>query len=226
MLSDRRSAYGRYASPDTEIFARALHDRVPLEADPSDDFLTPEILEQVMMAERSGMDAVIVDCMEDPGVEEARRLVRIPVVGPGHAAMSLAAMLSYRFSILYPLAQVRLIERLVLRHGFAPMLASIRHLSCGLDGIRQDEQATLECMVDAALTAVRKDGAHAIVPACTLTSALTQELMRRLHEQQCPVPVVDGPGAAVKLAETLIDIGAEPSRVTYPPTLGIAYPLR
>jgi allantoin racemase len=226
LLSERRSAYARHAGPHAEIFARALHERVPPEADPSDDFLTPEILEQVMLAERSGMNAVIVDCMEDPGVEEARRLVHIPVVGPGHAAMSLAALLSYRFSILYPLTQVRLIERLVLRHGFAPMLASIRHLSCGLDGIRRDETASLACMLDAALTAIRQDGAHAIVPACTLTSTLTQELMRRLHEQQCPVPVVEGPGAAVKLAQTLVDLGVEPSRVTYPRTLGIAHALR
>jgi allantoin racemase len=81
-------------------------------------------------------------------------------------------------------------------------------------------------MLDAALAAVRQDGAHAIVPACTLTSALTGELQRQLHEQQCPVPVVDGPGAAVTFAQTLVDLGLQPSRVTYPPPLGIAHPLR
>jgi allantoin racemase len=225
-VADRRAAYARYARSDTEIAARALHQRVPGDADPSDAFIVPEILEQVMAAVVAGADAVIVDCMEDPAVEEARRLVRVPVVGPGHAAMSLAAILSYRFSILYPLPQLRLIERLVIAHGLAPMVASIRHLSCGLAAIRDDAEATLECMVSESVAAVRHDGAHAIVPACTLTSALTHELARRLSQQQCPIPVVDGPGAAVKLAENLVAMGLTSSRVTYPAPLGICQAIR
>jgi allantoin racemase len=226
LLADRRLAYARYAGHGTEIAAHALHERVPRDADPSDDFLMPEILEQVIAAERSGADAAIVDCMEDPAVEEARRLVRIPVIGPGHAAMSLAALLSYRFSILYPLPQLRLMERLVLRHGLAPRVASIRQLSCGLDTIHNDPEGTLECMVDAAIGAVRQDGAHAIVPACTLTSALTQQLMSRLRQERYPVPVVDGPGAAVKMAESLVGLGLVASPITYPPPLGISRPIR
>lgn len=221
-LEQRRADYARHARPGTLIVVQALHERVPRDADPSDDFLVPEILEQVVLAERSGADAVVVDCMEDPGVEEARRLVRIPVVGPGSAALRLAALLSYRFSILYPLPQTRLMERLVLRHGLTAKVASIRYLSSGLDDIRRDPQSALECMLQAAVCAVREDGAHAIVPACTLTSALSPTLVRRLRDAGCPVPVVDGPGAAVKVAEGLVETGLVHSRLTYPPPLGIS----
>ncbi|MBM3347055.1 MAG: hypothetical protein FJY55_11260, partial [Betaproteobacteria bacterium] len=201
LAADRREAYARHGRIGTVVSARALHERVPADADPSDAFVVPEILEAVIAAADDGADAVIVDCMEDPAVEEARRLVRIPVIGPGHAALCLAAQLSYRFSILYPLPQVRLIERLVEAHGFRPVLGSIRQLSCGLETIRADADATLAALLEAALAAVREDGAHAVVPACTLTSALVPELAWRLRSAGCPVPVVDGPGAAMKLAE-------------------------
>ena len=222
-LADRQAAYAKWARPGTEIVASALHERVPDGADPSDSFVLPEILQRMIEAEQDGMDAVIVDCMEDPGVEEGRRLVGIPVIGPGHAALNLSVMLGFRFSILYPLKQVRLIEKLVQHHGLSSMLASVRYLTCGLQGLRADAETALGHLLEAALAAVRDDGAHVIVPACTLTSELTGELGIRLRKRGYPVPVVDGPGAAVKLAEDLVDMDLVPSRVTYPAALGISH---
>ena len=222
-LVDRRAAYGKWARPGTEFVVSALHERVPQNADPSDSFVLPEILQQMLEAEQSGMDAVIVDCMEDPGVEEGRRLVDIPVIGPGHAALNLAVTLGYRFSILYPLEQVRLVEKLVQQHGLSSRLASVRYLACGLQGMRADTETTLGYLFDAAFAAVREDGAHVIVPACTLTSGLAVELGIRLRQRGYPVPVVDGSGAAVKLAEDLVDLKLAPSRITYPASLGISH---
>ncbi len=40
--------------------------------------------------EKEGYDAVIVSCAGDPGVEEARRQVRIPVIGAGRACAAVA----------------------------------------------------------------------------------------------------------------------------------------
>ena len=221
LLAGRQALYARWARQGTEISARLLDKRVPVEADPSDGFVLPEILQQITEAEQDMADAVIIDCMEDPGVEEGRRLVNIPVIGPGHAAMTLAAALGYRFSILYPLQQMALIERLVAHHHIS-MLASIRYLSCGLEGILSSDSTTLTVLEQTALAAIIEDGAHVIIPACTLTSHLAQQLQERLREKGYPVPVVDGPSTAVKLAETLVDLGLSQSRVTYPEPLGIS----
>ena len=222
LLAGRQALYAGWARPGTEISVRLLDKRVPAEADPSDSFVLPEILHQIVEAEQDTADAVIVDCMEDPGVEEGRRLVNIPVIGPGHAAMNLASVLGYKFSILYPLQQTILIERLVVRHQFSSMLASIRYLSCGLEGIRANSSTTLDILEQTAITAITSDGAHAIIPACTLTSHLSRQLQDRLHEKNYPVPVVDGPATAIKLAEALVDLDLSPSRVTYPGPLGIS----
>ena len=221
LLARRQALYAGWARPGTEISVRLLDKRVPAEADPSDSFVLPEILHQIVETEQDKADAVIVDCMEDPGVEEGRRLVNIPVIGPGHAAMNLASVLGYKFSILYPLQQTILIERLVVHHHIS-MLASIRYLSCGLEGIRSSDAATLKVLEQTAITAIIEDGAHVIIPACTLTSHLVQQLQEQLRKKDYPVPVVDGPSTAVKLAEALVDLDLSPSRVTYPGPLGIS----
>lgn len=221
LLAGRQALYAGWARPGTEVSVRLLDKRVPAEADPSDSFVLPEILHQIVETEKDKADAVIIDCMEDPGVEEGRRLVDIPVIGPGHAAMNLASVLGYRFSILYPLQQTILIERLVAHHHIS-MLASIRYLSCGLEGIRSGDSTTLKVLEQTAITAIIEDGAHVIIPACTLTSHLVQQLQERLRKKDYPVPVVDGPSTAVKLAEALVDLDLSPSRVTYPEPLGIS----
>lgn len=222
LLAGRQALYAGWARPGTEISVRLLDKRVPTEADPSDSFVLAEILHQIVETEQDQADAIIIDCMEDPAVEEGRRLVNIPVIGPGHAAMNLASVLGYRFSVLYPLQQTILIERLVVYHQLSSMLASIRYLSCGLEGIRSSDSTTLKVLEETAITAIIEDGAHVIIPACTLTSHLVQQLQARLHKKDYPVPVVDGPSTAVKLAEALVDLDLSPSRVTYPEPLGIS----
>ena len=47
---------------------------------------------KVRAAEAEGMDAVIIDCMADPGLDPARELASIPIIGPAQAAMHLAAL--------------------------------------------------------------------------------------------------------------------------------------
>jgi 2'-5' RNA ligase len=54
----------------------------------TDDDVTaaaPHVVRTVTEAAREGFDAVIVDCTDDPGVDDARAAVSIPVVGAGEA---------------------------------------------------------------------------------------------------------------------------------------------
>jgi Asp/Glu/hydantoin racemase len=45
----------------------------------------PHVVRVVGEAVAEGFDAVIIDCTDDPGVEAARNLARIPVIGAGEA---------------------------------------------------------------------------------------------------------------------------------------------
>ena len=49
---------------------------------------------------REGFDAVIVSCAGDPGVEEARKLLPIPVVGAGESVATLSLFFGERPAVL------------------------------------------------------------------------------------------------------------------------------
>jgi len=63
---------------------------------------SPETVEKIIQAEAEGVDAVVIDCMGDPGLRPSRECVTIPVLGPCESTMNLACILGHRFSILAP----------------------------------------------------------------------------------------------------------------------------
>src|SRR5579864_7465004 len=74
----------------------------------NDEYLSiPETLSMVSGAEERGYAAIIIGCYSDPGIDAARELVNIPVVGPGQSTMLLATALGEEYSILCTLASVR-----------------------------------------------------------------------------------------------------------------------
>ena len=52
-----------------------------------------EVIKYVKAAEDEGYDAIISWCGGDPGVEEARTLVDIPVIGPGESMQVIASVM-------------------------------------------------------------------------------------------------------------------------------------
>src|SRR5687767_1923900 len=58
------------------------------------------ILDNALRAEAAGYDVFAIGSVQDPGIEEARSLVDIPVVGYGEAAMHFACCLGSRFAVL------------------------------------------------------------------------------------------------------------------------------
>jgi allantoin racemase len=47
----------------------------------------PGVVDAAIKAEADGAEAVVIDCMLDPGLDAAREAVSIPVIGCGEAAM-------------------------------------------------------------------------------------------------------------------------------------------
>ena len=61
-------------------------------------FAAPEIFSEIIKAQEEGFDAVTIDCTMEPGLKAAKQASRIPVVGAGEAALSLALLLRERLS--------------------------------------------------------------------------------------------------------------------------------
>jgi allantoin racemase len=179
--------------------------------------VVPDILTKAIEAEQSGADAVIIDCMADPGLYAARELVSIPVVGPAQASMHLAAMLGHRFSVLTVSEQdVPEVAERAARYGLSAKLASARPFSIPVLALDDDVDQTVSALVEVAEKAVREDGAHVVIPGCTGLAGLASRIQAGLAARNCEVPVLDPPCVALKLAESLVDLGQSHSRRTYP----------
>jgi allantoin racemase len=63
---------------------------------------TLQIVNAAIAAGRDGFDAIVVNCFDDYGVEQARSVVDIPVLGIGGSSLFFAAQLSRRIGLIVP----------------------------------------------------------------------------------------------------------------------------
>ncbi len=211
-------SYGRYARPGTQISAVTL-DKGPfsIESGYDEALAVPDLLFKVRAAQEEGVDAVLIDCMGDPGLEPAREAVSIPVVGPAQTSMHLAAALAHLFSVITVLKQtIPLAQSQIQRYGLADKAASVRAVDIPVLEMEKDLSRLVEALVDKAARAVVEDGAHIIIPGCTEMIGLASEVQRGLAQRGCEVPVIDPPAVAVKMAEALVDLGLAHSKRSYP----------
>ncbi len=206
------------ARPDVELSAVALDvGPVSIESSYESALAVPDTVAKVVQAEREGVDAVIINCMDDPGVEASREMVSIPIIGPAATSMHIAAMLGHRFSLMSNFdADTPAFENHAANAGLSRQLASVRAVSIPVLELG-DRERTVGALVDQSLRAIRQDGAHVIVFGCTAMTGLAEEVENGLRQQGiADVPVVDPAIVALKVAEALADIGLSHSKRTYP----------
>lgn len=208
------------ASPLTEIVAATSKmGPASIEGFYDEALSVPGLLAEIAGGERAGAGAAIVACFDDTGLDAARCMASIPVIGICEAAMATAGFLAQRISVVTTLERSRVpIEHLMHRYGMAgrarvraadvPVLALEDPQSGALDKLRRQIEHALE-----------DDYAEAIVLGCAGMAELAAELSRDYG-----VPVIDGVSAAVKQAEALVALGlATSKRGTYAPPIAKTY---
>jgi allantoin racemase len=208
----------QFKAPDTEIDVVNLA-RGPASIESSYDELLAayHLVELVKTAEEEGIDGVFVDCFGDPGVDAARELVRIPVVGGFQPAALTASLIAGTWSVVTVLKSVvPLIDKLGRKLGLSGNIASIRDID--LPVLELSDKGVLEKrLLQTSEEAVQLDGAEAIVLGCTGMLGLAQNLERRLSERGIPAPVVDPTASAIGYLELLVRSGISQSPITYQP---------
>jgi allantoin racemase len=184
-------------APGTEITIVAPSQCPPsTESEADEVFAAPQILSEVLKAEEEGFDAVTVDCTLEPGLKAAKQASRIPVVGAGEAAFSIALMLGERFSVIMPtLESLGPMVSKIRQMGLWQRVASVRPIDIHVLDLDDHEQ-TLAAVTEKAWIAINEDGADVIVLGCTVMGPIAIALANRLG-----APVVEPGTAALKLAE-------------------------
>jgi len=206
------------AAPGTEISEVSV-DKGPASIESSYESALAAIgvVAKIVEAEREGVDAVIANCMDDPGVEAAREMVSIPVIGPAETSMHVAAMLGHKFSVI---AVLEADERPFFDHatkaGVASRLASVRAINIPVLEL-QDRDRTIRALVEQSVRAVREDGAHVLIFGCTGMAGMAGDVEEGLRREGIiDVPVIDPAVLSFKMAEALAGMGLSHSKRTYP----------
>ena len=203
------AAAAKAARPDTVIRAvESAFGPPSIEGAYDDAFAVPGLLERIKEGEAEGADAHVIACFDDTGLDAARALADAPVVGIGEAGFFAAAMLAHRFSVVTTLARsVPVLENNLLRYGLDRRCARVR--ACDVPVLELDNPAS----------GARKKIADEIARALDRGRRGSDRARLRRHGGSCGfarhefgVPVIDGVGAAVVMAEGLAAIGLRTSK--------------
>ncbi len=211
------------AAPGVHITAtQSLHGPVSIEGFVDDALAVPGLLLALSNLEHLGqtnralqpvsplnegdhgpVDAYVIACFDDTGLDACRCLTDAPVIGIGQAAFHAAALLGGRFSVVTTLSRsVQVIEHNLQRYGLAAACVRV-HASdvpvLALEDPASDARARINATI---AQAIAQDDCRAIVLGCAGMADLALDLS--VHHG---VPVIDGVAAAVGMAQTLVGLG-------------------
>jgi allantoin racemase len=193
----------RLKRPDTELTV-VCPERGPetIESAYDEAMAVPPTLELVRKANREGYDAIILACYSDPGLEPAKEISEIPVVGIEEATLHMAAMLGAKFSVLTP-SRHRIPSKKAHVHmrGLDYFLASVRSLDLTVAETDADPEKTKRRIIEVSRKAVEEDGAEVIILGCAGMAGYAPAIESALN-----IKVLDPTAVALKIAEAMVDL--------------------
>lgn len=222
----KRFIMENYASPGTEIECTYTEDLIGAAAIRARQMnskalsgfdrylLTPAIIKKALEAQEQGFDAVLITNTYDPGVEAARFVVRIPVVGAGgRASCHLASMLSDRIGIIVPFeSHIANTSRLMQSYGLSGFISSFVAADPPIEKDAPLEEV-LRCFEIAGKKCVN-EGAQIILPLCGLF--VPQTISAQALAERVGIQVIDTLAVGMGLTELLIRMGLTHSDRAYP----------
>ena len=191
------------ADPETEVeVARVQKGPTSIETFHDAVYAGPEIL-RLVRERHDAVDAIMINCFADPGVDAAREITDKVVLGPAETSMSVALHLGARFSVVSVLPNTPYwVSWQARKLGVESRLASAIGVDVPVLDLEKGPEKTAAAIVEAATAAIERDGAEVIVLGCTGMAALAE----RVRKQLC-VPVIEPAAVTFKMAELLVKLG-------------------
>ncbi|MBO9197525.1 aspartate/glutamate racemase family protein [Rhizobium sp. 16-449-1b] len=177
----------------------------------------PGLLREILAAEADGADAHIIACFDDTGLDAARAVATKPVIGIGEASFHAVSLVAHSFCVVTTLSRsAPVIEDNIHRYGFGRRCRRVFASDIPVLELENPETGAvgkISGFIDEAIAL----GAEGVALGCAGMAEFALELQDR-HG----IPVVDGVGAAVGLAQMLVrsqlssskrGVWAQPARV-------------
>jgi allantoin racemase len=152
-----------------------------------------------LAARRGQFDAAVVACFGDPGVEAAKELFDVPVIGISEAAFHAACLLGRRFGIVSFTAALKpMFEDCLERAGLTSRCAGFRMGPAFSGDPGQVAEERRDMILELCRASIEQDGAEVVILAGGPLAGLAPTLAKDVA-----APLVDGTAAGVRLAAAL-----------------------
>lgn len=175
-LARRQDRYGAVAGPDTVVTVQNLAGG-PAALNSGGDVLTSAaaIFRQGSTLTRAETDALLVDCVFDPAVDELAEATGLPTFGPTRTTLPLIRLVANSFSIIArSRRQCELLAELVTRAGYGDALRAVHPLDISYAEAKQPEIFD-RVMLERLRTVAVEDRSGAVLFGST-TMALTADM--------------------------------------------------
>ena len=163
----------------------------------------PGMLEEVQLAIDRGANGIVIGCFDDTGLDLARALSDVPVLGIGQAAYHHSMLLGLKFSVVTTLPiSVPLLEDNIQAYGVYPYCCSVRASNVAVLELEVEGSSAEQRISDEIGLSIKEDNCEAIVLGC----AGMTDLGLRLSDRH-GIPVIDGVAAASALALSMAMLG-------------------
>lgn len=196
------------ASPGTQVIAVNPPDGpVSIEGYYDEVFSIPGLISEIR--KQPDMDAYIIACFDDTGLDAARCATSAPVIGIGEAAFHMASLVAGTFGVVTTLARsVPAIQHNLKRYGLMERCARVRSSEVAVLELEEPGSDASARILEEMRRSLAEDRAEAIVLGCAGMADLAGRLSREVG-----VPVLDGVSCAVKLCEALVHLGLRTSKI-------------
>jgi allantoin racemase len=186
-----------------------------------------DLFDMITSAETQGYDAVVVALFSDLGVEAARELVTIPVLGPLNVGLHVAQMLGHktlmlstayvRFGRFYSrdkIANYGLQDRVVVRGTYRSAPQAIQAYQDYRD--TRNVSPFIGEILDICVKSVKEDDVDMIVLGCGGLMWMKELIKEELDKRGYGITVINPLSVTIEMARTLVDLKLGHSRLSYP----------
>jgi len=213
----RRQAVLRCASPGTEIGFGVIRATFFRRSNSQVNSLSagPLVAEIAVKAEADGYAAVVPFGTLDAGVELARNLVRIPVIGAGQSVLHLGAQLSNRLGVIaYEEKSIPFMRKQMHAWRVADSVVGIRSVEIPLPESTKNREALRARFIEIGRELTDKFDAEIIVPMGV--TMVPVQYAPEEFAKELGVPVMDALKTSIQSAEMMVRMGLTHSLRTYP----------
>jgi allantoin racemase len=193
------------AAPGTEIRAvTSAAGPASIEGFYDEAFAVPGVI--AALRDAPDIDAAVIACFDDTGLDAARSFAVCPVVGICEAGLIVAGQVSKRIGVVTTLSRsIVPLEELVRKYGYAERA---RVYACDVTVLEIEHPGSnARAKIETEIRRALDYGADSILLGCAGMTKLAAELSSLFG-----VPVVDGVAAAVKQAEALVALRVATSK--------------